>query len=83
MDMGGKEKRSTGEGEFPFLTSRFVFQRRISRIQEQEENVDKVILNPTNLRYIISSLNTIHCSPFPTSKEKACIIALHDIYIGQ
>ena len=48
--------------------------------QDQERNVDKVILNTTNLRYIILSLNTIHCSQFPTKKQKqkACIIALHD-----
>ena len=81
METKENEKRSTGEGKFPSPTSRVcVLQRRKPRNQDQDQqqNVDKVILNTTNLRYIILSLNTIHCSQFPTPKEKACIIALHD-----
>jgi hypothetical protein len=84
VDMGEKEKRSTGEGKFPFPISRLcVFQRkRKSRIEDQEQEVDKVILNPTNLRYIILSLNTIHCSQFPTKTKTKhaslrCTIHLH------
>jgi hypothetical protein len=88
VDMGEKEKRSTGEGKFPSPTSLCVFQRRISRIQDQEQEVDKVILNTTNLRYIILSLNTIHCSQFPTKTKTKhaslrCTIHLLYIYIGQ
>jgi hypothetical protein len=89
VDMGEKEKRSTGEGKFPSPTSLCVFQRkRKSRTQDQEQNIDKVILNTTNLRYIILSLNTIHCSQFPTKTKQsmhhcaARYIYIY-IYIGQ
>jgi hypothetical protein len=84
IKMKENEKRSTGEGKFPSPTSLCVFQRRrISRNQEEEQNVDKVILNTTNLRYIILSPNTIHCSQFPTKRQKQkhaslrCTIHLH------
>lgn len=93
VDMGEKEKKSTGEGKFPSPTSFCVFQfsvfqerRRNSRSRKsrnQERNVDKVILNTTNLRYIILSLNTIHCSQFPTKNKNKkhaslrCTIHLH------
>jgi len=87
VDMGGREKKSSGEGKFPFPTSRCVFQREEYQEHQEFKNSrndlsTKVILNTTNLRYILLSLNTIHCSQFPTKKTNKhaslrCTIHLH------
>jgi hypothetical protein len=71
----------------PLLLS-VCFKEGNQEFQDQEQEVDKVILNTTNLRYIILSLNTIHCSQFPTKTKTKhaslrCTIHLLYIYIGQ
>lgn len=94
LDLGDKGKK-TGEGKWILLFSRLSLcsprglSRTLSRIRQEikiklklEKHDNKVILNLTNLRYII--LNTITpCSSF-RQKDKACIYALRKKnYIGQ
>lgn len=64
-------ERKIGEGKYLFLTlTSCLFEFQGKDISNQEiNNVDKVILKSTNLRYIL--LNTIiHCSQFRQKKIK-------------